>query len=65
MGRGGFLSALAGWQEALDARAFAEEQTAAQLATTGLVLLNGLLVALLAVGVFGLLINILWAGILW
>jgi type II secretory pathway component PulF len=64
-GRGGFLPALAGWQEALDARAFQEEQTAAQLATTGLVLLNGLLVALIAVGVFGMLIKILWAGILW
>jgi type II secretory pathway component PulF len=64
-GRGGFLAALAGWQEALDAHAFRQEQTAAQLATTGLVLLNGVLVALLAVGVFQMLINLIWTGVLW
>lgn len=65
LGRGGFLAALSGWQEALDARAFRQEQTVAQLATTALVVLNGLLVGLLAVGVFQLLVNLLWSAVLW
>jgi type II secretory pathway component PulF len=64
-GRGGFQSALAGWIEALEARAFRDEQVAAQAVTTGLVLLNGVLVALLAVGVFQLLVNLIWTGALW
>ncbi len=37
--RGGFREALAGWQESLDARAFQQEQTAAQLVTSLFVLL--------------------------
>lgn len=64
-GRGGFQSALAGWIEALEARAFRDEQVAAQAVTTGLVLLNGVLVALLAVGVFQLFVNLIWTGALW
>ncbi len=64
-GRGGFLNALAGWQESLDARAFQKEQTAAQLATTGLVVLNGVLVALLAVGLFQMLTSLIWTEALW
>ena len=38
--------------EALDAKAFQLEQTAAQLTTTGLVLANGLIVASVLVAVF-------------
>ena len=64
-GRGGFTAALNGWQEALDAKAFQQEQTAAQLASTSLVLLNGVLVALLAVGVFQMLVNLVWSAVLW
>lgn len=64
-GRGGFLTALAGWQESLDAQAFQKEQTAAQLATTGLVLVNGVLVALLTAGVFQMLTNVIWTEVLW
>lgn len=64
-GRGGFQAALAGWIEALEARAFRDEQLAAQALTTGLVLLNGVLVALLAGGVFQLLVNLIWTGALW
>jgi type II secretory pathway component PulF len=55
---GGFLPALAGWMEALDAKAFQQEQTASQLITTGLVLCNGLVVGLIATGIFSVLISL-------
>jgi type II secretory pathway component PulF len=42
---GGFYQALSGWRDALDAKAFQEEQTAAQSFTTLLVVLNGIVVA--------------------
>jgi general secretion pathway protein F len=56
---GGFLSALRGWHESLDAKAFQQEEIAAQTITSGLVILNGLIVALIATGMFGILIAIL------
>jgi type II secretory pathway component PulF len=62
---GGFLSALSGWHEALDARAFQLEQTAAQLATTGLVLCNGLIIGSIVAGMFVALIQILNTAVLW
>ncbi|HEY3863303.1 MAG TPA: type II secretion system F family protein [Verrucomicrobiae bacterium] len=40
--QGGFRPALEGWMESLDARAFQQQQTASQIAITGLVLWNGL-----------------------
>lgn len=64
-GRGGFLRALTGWHEALDARAFQLEQAAAQFTTTGLVLLNGAMVAAIVIAVFLLLIHILNDAVLW
>jgi type II secretory pathway component PulF len=57
--RGGFLEALRGWHETLDAKAFQQEETAAHTITTGLVILNGAIVALIAVSMFGLLVMIL------
>ena len=62
---GGFLQALAGWCDALDAKAFQQEQATAQLATTGLVLFNGVIVAFIAVACFGALIAIVKEGLLW
>ena len=38
---GGFLNALRGWHEALDAKAFQQEETATHVLTSGLVILNG------------------------
>jgi type II secretory pathway component PulF len=58
-GRGGFLTALRGWHEALDAKAFQQEETATHALTSGLVILNGAVVALIATAIFGLLIAVL------
>jgi type II secretory pathway component PulF len=57
--RGGFMPALRGWHEALDAKAFQQEEAAAHVVTTGVVILNGVLVALIATAMFGVLIAVL------
>jgi type II secretory pathway component PulF len=62
---GGFLKALAGWHEALDAKAFQQEQAAAHGVTTALVLFNGLFVGFIVTTVFSVLVSILNAGVLW
>ena len=61
----GFRAALAGWHEALDAKAFQQEQAAAHSVTTALVLLNGVFVGTVVVSVFGFLVSIINAGVLW
>lgn len=63
--RGGFATALRGWFEGLDARAFQQEQAAAHLLTTGLILVNGLTVGCICAGLFGLLSDLIEAGALW
>jgi type II secretory pathway component PulF len=60
--RGGFLAALRGWHEALDARAFQQEEAATHAATSGLVLVNGVLVGLVVTGMFGILIAMVKAA---
>ncbi len=62
---GRFSHALAGWQEALDAKAFQLEQTAAQLLTTALVLLNGAVVACIVIAMFIPLIQLVSRVMLW
>ena len=62
---GGFLNALRGWHEALDAKAFQQEEASAHAVTSGLVILNGVLVALIAIGMFGILIACINAALLW
>ena len=57
--RGGFLDALRGWHEALDAKAFQQEEAATNVATSGLVIMNGLVVGLIAISMFGILIAVL------
>jgi len=61
----GFRAALNGWLEALDARAFQQQQTAAQVITTAVVLVNGTLVGSLAIGTFQALIAIVNTGVMW
>ena len=56
---GGFLNALRGWHEALDAKAFQLEEATAHTVTTGIVILNGVLVALIATAMFGILLAVL------
>jgi type II secretory pathway component PulF len=63
--RRGFLGALNGWHESLDAKAFQQEQAAAHTVTSALVIANGLIVAMVAIGVFSVLISIINAGVLW
>ena len=61
----GFFDALRGWHETLEARAFQQEQAAAQAITTGIVLVNGAMVAVIVMAVFLILIAIIEAGFLW
>jgi type II secretory pathway component PulF len=61
----GFLRALTGWCESLDARAFQQEQAAALTLTSALMLLNGLFVSLIVLTTFGALIAIVEIGVLW
>jgi type II secretory pathway component PulF len=62
---GGFFKAIAGWNESLDAKAFQQEQATAQAFTTGIVLLNGLLVGFIVVSAFSVLVSIINGGLLW
>jgi type IV pilus assembly protein PilC len=60
-----FLRALAGWHEALDAKAFQLEQAAAQTTTTAMVLINGVLVGGIVIALFLALIQIINEAVLW
>jgi type II secretory pathway component PulF len=64
-GRGGFMAALSGWHDALDAKAYQLEQAASQVITTSFVILNGCVVGLIAVGVFQTLTSVVWELALW
>jgi len=64
-GRMGFMAALRGWFESLDARAFQQEQAAAHLLTSLLVLWNGLVIGVFVIGMFNLLTGIVEEGVLW
>jgi type II secretory pathway component PulF len=61
----GFVRALTGWHEALDAKAFQLEQAAAQVTTTVLVLINGLIVASILIAVFLVIIQIISQTSVW
>jgi len=61
----GFPQALTGWHEALDAKAFQLEQSAAQVTTSALVLVNGVIVAFIVIGVFAALIRLINEAALW
>ncbi len=61
----GFLQALAGWHEALDAKAFQQEQAAAHTITTALVLLNGVFVGTVVISVFMFLVSLMKMEVLW
>jgi len=56
---------LSGWHDALDAKAYQLEQAASQVITTGLVIVNGCVVGLIAIGVFQVLTSIVSEAVLW
>jgi len=60
-----FADSLAGWSEVVDARAFQQEQVSAQILTTSVVLINGLVVGLTYAAVFMILIQIIEVGLSW
>lgn len=62
---GGFLKALAGWHESLDAKAFQEEQAAAHTITSALVLWSGVFVGAVVISVFAFLVSITNGAVLW
>jgi type II secretory pathway component PulF len=62
---GSFVRGLMAWHEALDAKAFQLEQTAAQITTTVLVLFNGFVVSCIVIGMFLALIQLLNEATLW
>ena len=64
-GHTGFLQALAGWHESLDAKAFQQEQAAAHGVTSALVLWSGLFVGAVAISVFMFLISLTSSAVLW
>jgi general secretion pathway protein F/type IV pilus assembly protein PilC len=64
-GHTGFLQALAGWHESLDARAFQQEQAAAHFITSALVLWSGLFVGAIAVSAFMFLCSFYNTAVLW
>jgi type II secretory pathway component PulF len=61
----GFVRALTGWHEALDAKAFQLEQAVAQLTTTVLVLINGVIVAGILVAVFLVFVSLINGISIW
>ncbi len=60
-----FVCSLNGWHEALDAKAFQLEQTAAQLTTTGVVLFNAVIVGCIVTAMFLALIDLISEAALW
>jgi type II secretory pathway component PulF len=65
--RGGkdFFAALRAWHETLETRAFQQEQAAAHVITTSIVLLNGVIVGVIASAVFLIIISLIEEGSLW
>jgi len=62
---GGFMPALAGWHESLDARAFQLEQAATHAITTALVIWSGLFVGSITVAVFLVFTSLINSAVLW
>ena len=61
----GFLRALHGWHESLDARAFQLEQAATHILTTALVIWSGVFVGSITVAVFMIFTSLINSAVLW
>ncbi|MBI3877207.1 MAG: type II secretion system F family protein [Verrucomicrobia bacterium] len=64
-GKIGFRATLGTWIEALDSKAFQQEQSAATVVTSCIVLFNGLVIGLIAVAMFQMLLGVLDTALLW
>jgi type II secretory pathway component PulF len=64
-GHDGFLRSLQGWHDALDAKAYQQEQAASQAISTVFVMLNGVLVAIVALAIFQPIIAVIQYEALW
>ena len=63
--KNGFLAALAGWHDALNAKSFQQQQASAHIISSAFVILNGVFVAAVVIAVFAFLISIINTGVLW
>lgn len=63
--KNGFLAALTGWHDALNAKAFQQQQASAHIISSAFVILNGVFVAAVVIAVFAFLISIINTGVLW
>jgi type II secretory pathway component PulF len=61
----GFVRALHGWHQSLEAEAFRKEQAAAQFTTTFLLMINGAAVCLIVMSIFGMFVAMLNQAVLW
>jgi len=61
----GFLRALQGWHDALDAKAFQQEQAASQVISTVFIVLNGALACLIALAIFQPMVQVIKEGTMW
>jgi len=62
---GGFVRALAGWHAALDAKAYQQEQAAAHVISTAVVIAVGAMVGFIAIAVFEVLTGMIWGLTIW
>lgn len=60
-----FFSALRGWHETLETRAFQQEQAAAHAITSAIVIINGVIVGTIAAALFLVIISLIEEGTLW
>jgi type II secretory pathway component PulF len=61
----GFLRALQGWHDALEAKAFQQEQAASQTISTVFIVLNGALACWIALAIFQPMIQVIQEGAMW
>jgi type II secretory pathway component PulF len=61
----GFVPALRGWHQTLEGEAFRQEETAAHLSTTALLILNGAAVACVVIAIFAVFVAVVNEAVLW
>ena len=64
-GRTGFVQALKGWHESLEAEALQKEESASYAISAGFLVLNGAVVGLIVVALFSAFVAMIEGGVLW